>query len=276
MHFGVYLLVSVGLAALASSQALTLDASDCVGPLTTASNCNFFASKLNACNSLSGSAAASCYCPQTVFDAIVRCEGEFRLCYAGDEFDPTFEDPSTGLITLWHSACDEVITYTVTTPVAAEPSITIDQDFCNSVDNDCIRFVKHHQPGKQVPNRRLILLSPGDGRYHESLVVQELPKWGVSREATYHSHTHGHRDFEQNVFIDVGSGRFNYACNGRTKLASVSACLVDGNFQCAILVCAFSPAQSLACDSNSSLQHSLPGCYDVMRQPSGKNERMKE
>ncbi|KIW91567.1 uncharacterized protein Z519_07534 [Cladophialophora bantiana CBS 173.52] len=242
MHFSVYSLMSVGFAALASSQALTLEASDCVGPLTTASNCNYFASKLNACNSLSGSAAASCYCPQTVFDAIVRCEGEFRLCYAGDEFDPTFEDPSTGLITLWHSACDEVITYTVTTPVAAEPSITIDQDFCNSVANDCIRFVKHHQPGKQVPNRRLILLFPGDGRHHESLVVQELPEWGVSREATYHHHTRGHRDFEQNVLIGVRSGRLNYIWNGRTKLASVGARPVHGNFQGVILVCGFSPA----------------------------------
>lgn len=145
--------------ALSSSQ--TLDVASCVGPLTAAPNCDFYGSKLTACNSLRGSAAASCYCPQTVFDAVVRyvktqemlefekqffltfwcrCEGEFRVCYAGDYFDPDFEAPSSGLFALWHSACDETITYTVTTPAGAEPSITIDPDYCNSVINDCNRF----------------------------------------------------------------------------------------------------------------------------------------
>jgi hypothetical protein len=65
-----YLLISVVFMALSSSQ--TLDVDSCVGPLTAAPNCDFYGSKLTACNSLRGSAAASCYCPQTVFDAVVR------------------------------------------------------------------------------------------------------------------------------------------------------------------------------------------------------------
>jgi hypothetical protein len=47
-----------------------LNVSACVGPLTAAPNCDFYGSKLDACNNLVGSAAAQCYCPQTVLNAI--------------------------------------------------------------------------------------------------------------------------------------------------------------------------------------------------------------
>src|SRR5277367_6406468 len=47
-----------------------LDVASCIGPLTTAPSCNFYASKLDQCNSFTGSQAASCYCPQSVFNAI--------------------------------------------------------------------------------------------------------------------------------------------------------------------------------------------------------------
>lgn len=42
----------------------------CVGPLSSASNCNFYAHKLKICDKLEGSAAAACYCPQAVLNAI--------------------------------------------------------------------------------------------------------------------------------------------------------------------------------------------------------------
>src|ERR1700761_2365497 len=72
MHGTKYLLLAVALVALSSSQSL--DVSSCVGPLTAAPNCDFYGSKLSACDMLQEpSAIASCYCPQTVFDALVRC-----------------------------------------------------------------------------------------------------------------------------------------------------------------------------------------------------------
>ena len=68
--FWRYLLLHVAFTTLSSTQ--TLDVTSCVGPLTAAPNCDFYSSKLNACDSLQDGAAASCYCPQTVFDALVR------------------------------------------------------------------------------------------------------------------------------------------------------------------------------------------------------------
>jgi hypothetical protein len=48
----------------------SLDPNICIGPLTTASNCNVYTSRLEVCNSLRGSAAVECWCPQTILDAI--------------------------------------------------------------------------------------------------------------------------------------------------------------------------------------------------------------
>jgi hypothetical protein len=42
----------------------------CIGPLSSAPSCNFYEHKLQVCDNLQGSAAAKCYCPQTVLNAI--------------------------------------------------------------------------------------------------------------------------------------------------------------------------------------------------------------
>jgi hypothetical protein len=61
-------LAAFGLSICGQSQVL--DPSFCVGGLTTAPNCDFWASKKLACHRLRGTAAAQCYCPQTVLNAI--------------------------------------------------------------------------------------------------------------------------------------------------------------------------------------------------------------
>jgi hypothetical protein len=69
----------------------------------------------------------------------ISCESEYRLCAEGYEFDSNFTG-TAGLYALWHSACDNVITYSPTTPVLTSLSLTFDPLNCLSAQSYCQDF----------------------------------------------------------------------------------------------------------------------------------------
>lgn len=49
---------------------MSLNPALCIGPVKSFPSCDFYAHKLEVCDTLRGSAAAACYCPQAVLNAI--------------------------------------------------------------------------------------------------------------------------------------------------------------------------------------------------------------
>ena len=109
-----------------------------------------------------------------------RCEGKFRLCFASDYFDPQVEPPGSGLFALWHSAYDGTISYTVTTPAAAEASVTVDIDYCNSVYNDCNRW------GASTADCTMSYTANSDilGCWCQSSVISLASRWQIDASSS--------------------------------------------------------------------------------------------
>jgi hypothetical protein len=61
------------------------------------------------------------------------CGSEQRLCYGNDMFDGQMNQ----LADNWNSACDKVITFTPTTPVASTLSVSYDQQYCTTAASAC-------------------------------------------------------------------------------------------------------------------------------------------
>ena len=64
---------------------------------------------------------------------IIRCESEQRICFGNDRLDPVFE---TG-ISVWHSICDPLITFTPTTAPISTIVRTWDPDVCTTAHSAC-------------------------------------------------------------------------------------------------------------------------------------------
>jgi len=67
------------------------------------------------------------------------CKSEFRICIEGFVYDSDFEGPN-GLFGLWHSACDDVLTYVPSTPAITSLSLTFDPANCLSAESFCQNF----------------------------------------------------------------------------------------------------------------------------------------
>lgn len=65
---------------------------------------------------------------------VVSCENEVRLCAQSPALDSYYELE----VEIWHSACDSFISFTVTTPITALLSATLDLDACGQIYEACI------------------------------------------------------------------------------------------------------------------------------------------
>jgi hypothetical protein len=66
---------------------------------------------------------------------IHSCDSEERLCLGSDVNDGSFQT----YIRSWHSACDDVITFSPTTPALSSITVPYDPKFCNTVLSSCAR-----------------------------------------------------------------------------------------------------------------------------------------
>jgi hypothetical protein len=68
-----------------------------------------------------------------IADALFSCESEQRLCFGNDMNDNVM---ATGL-SLWHSVCDNRITFSPSTPAVSTLSTTNDPNFCTTAYSAC-------------------------------------------------------------------------------------------------------------------------------------------
>lgn len=64
---------------------------------------------------------------------VSSCESEVRLCLDSDDGDDSMQTA----IDEWHSACDNEITFSPTTPVVTSLTATYNQDFCSAAGSAC-------------------------------------------------------------------------------------------------------------------------------------------
>ncbi|KAH8748115.1 hypothetical protein F5883DRAFT_509362 [Diaporthe sp. PMI_573] len=134
MSSGLHLLAAVGIL-FAVCLGQDLNPSACVGSITSFPNCDNVNAILQRCNQLTAKQdIINCFCTQDLINAYVGCEEEFRQCALSTTYDSEFEDS----LSQWHSACDDKISFAVTTSSIALPTQTLDQDTCPSIDQSCI------------------------------------------------------------------------------------------------------------------------------------------
>lgn len=141
--------------AVGQTAGSTLDAASCNpgSPLTTFSACNWLDNQISYCAGpqvATGAPFVSCYCNQKVFNAIYEfvfparhgpfadselssCESEYRLCLGNNDFDGEEQE----LLSIWNSACDNVVTFTPTTPALSTLTATYDDQYCTTAYSAC-------------------------------------------------------------------------------------------------------------------------------------------
>jgi hypothetical protein len=65
---------------------------------------------------------------------LVSCENEVSLCVQSPILDGYYEQE----VEFWHSVCDSLISFSVTTPITASLSLTMDLDACDQIYTACI------------------------------------------------------------------------------------------------------------------------------------------
>lgn len=113
----------------------TPNVSECGGGVTTLGACSSMVSTLSQCDVATGqSAQLDCFCNQDVFNLFYGCENEANLCLESPALDYFYELE----VQSWHSACDSLVTFSVTTPLVSSLSQTVNLEACGQIYQYCI------------------------------------------------------------------------------------------------------------------------------------------